>query len=125
MIKVGGIAITALVLSKVLARGAGELGLLLVILSGICILFLVADGLSETLAAMDRLAQQSQMDSELMVPILKTVVISVTTKITAELCRSAGEGGLASFVEFAGTVLALVVAISLIEGVMSMLGEML
>ena len=45
--------------------------------------------------------------------------------LTAELCRSAGEGGLAAAVETAGTVLALAVALPLVQGVMELMAEML
>lgn len=65
------------------------------------------------------------MEEVYLVPVLKTVVISVVTKLSCELCRSGGEGGLASFVEFAGVVLALLVAIPLMEGVMTMMVGML
>ena len=41
------------------------------------------------------------------------------------MCRSAGEGGIASFVETAGTVLALAAALPLVRGVVEMMAEML
>ena len=42
-----------------------------------------------------------------------------------EICRSAGEGGVAAFVETAGAVLALLVALPLIQAVAQLMGELL
>lgn len=113
------------VFCKTIDKGAPELGLMLVLGGGVCILFLVADGMLQTMDGLKRLAQLASLDSALLTPVLKTVAISVTTRITAEMCRSGGEGGVASFVEFAGVVLSLVIALPLVEGVLAMLGEML
>ena len=58
-------------------------------------------------------------------PVLKTAAISILTKVTGEVCRAAGEGGAAAFVEVAGTILALAVALPLAEGVLTMMAELL
>ena len=47
------------------------------------------------------------------------------TRITAELCRGAGERGTAAFLEAAGTALALGVSLPLVEAVMQMMLEIL
>ena len=62
---------------------------------------------------------------ELLEPVAKTVALSILTKLTAEICRSAGESGLASFVELGGTVAALVVALPLMRAVAVLMAEML
>lgn len=74
---------------------------------------------------MEKLAEMAQMDRALLTPVIQTVAISIASKVTGELCRSANESGIGTFVEFAGTVLSLWVALPLIEGVMLMMTEML
>ena len=56
---------------------------------------------------------------------MKTVALSILTRLTAEVCRSSGEGGLAAFVETAGTILALGAALPLARAVTVLLAEML
>ena len=73
----------------------------------------------------ERLAQLAQMDAAVAGPVLKTVVVALVTRITAEICRGAGEGGLAAFVETAGTILALTAALPLMAAVLTMLEELL
>ena len=76
------------------------------------------------LAAIERLAGVARLDQSVLRPVVKTVAISILTKITGELCRCAGEGGIAAFVETAGTILALGVALPLAEGVLELMGQL-
>jgi stage III sporulation protein AD len=57
--------------------------------------------------------------------VVKTVALSILTRLTAEVCRSSGERGVAAFVETAGTALALAVALPLVRAVAVLMGEML
>ena len=65
------------------------------------------------------------LDEALLEPVVKTVALSILTRLTAEVCRASGEGGLAAFVETAGTILALGAALPLARAVTSLLAEML
>ena len=58
-------------------------------------------------------------------PRKKTVALALITRVTAEVCRSAGEGGVAAFVETAGAVLALTAALPLMGAVLTLLEELL
>ena len=122
--KAAAVAVTAALCGAVLRRGAPELALLLSLAAGVWILLAAWDGLRETARLMEELALLAGLDRGVE-PVLKTVVLSVVTRLTSEVCRSAGEGGIASFVETAGTVLALAAALPLVRGVVEMMAEML
>ncbi len=124
-VKIAVMAVCAVLCSVVVRRGAPEFGLLLALGTGVCILLLLYDGLEQVLATMEHLARVAQLDQAVLRPVIKTVAISILTKITGELCRSAGEGGIAAFVETAGTILALGVALPLAEGVLELMGQLL
>lgn len=125
ILKVATVAMVAVLCGAVVKKQASEQGILLILVTGIGICFFLATAMAEILRSMAYLAEIAQMESELLMPLLKTVGISITTKVTTELCRSAGEGGMASFVEMSGTILSLVVALPLLEGVMTMMAELL
>lgn len=125
MLQVAVLAVVTAICANVLRRGAGELIVPLVLGAGGLILLLVAHTLGEILETMNRLALLAQLDTSLVIPVAKTVALAILTRITGELCKAAGEGGLASFVEVAGTVLALSVALPLVEGVINLLVEIL
>jgi len=94
-------------------------------IAGTCILLLAMEPLAQVVESITRISRLAQLDSGLVRPVLKTVAISILTKITAELCKSSGEGGLAAFVETAGTALALAVAAPLAENVLTLMAELL
>lgn len=125
MVRIAAVGLTAAVLGTVLKKSAPELALLLVVAAGVWILTLTLDGLGAVAALMEELAGASGLSEELLEPVAKTVALSILTKLTAEICRSAGESGLASFVELGGTVAALVVALPLMRAVAVLMAEML
>ena len=125
MAKLAAVGVTAVVLSAVLKKNTPELALLLTLTAGLWMLALVAGGLSAVVELMEELAQQAGISEVLLEPVVKTVALSILTKLTVEICRSAGEGGVAAFVETAGAVLALLVALPLVQAVAQLMGELL
>ena len=112
-------------LGAVLKKNTPELALLLVLAAGLWMLSLAAEALGAALALMRELAGLAGMSEELLEPVVKTVALSILTKLTAEICRSAGEGGVAAFVETAGAALALLAAAPLVRAVSQLMGELL
>ena len=125
MAKLTAVGVTAVVLRAVLKKNTPELALLLVLAAGVWMLVLVANGLGAVVALMEELADQAGLSETLLEPVVKTVALSILTRLTAEICRSAGEGGVAAFVETAGTVLALLAALPLVRAVAQLMGELL
>ena len=125
MVKLAAVGVTAVALSAVLKRGTPELALLLVLAAGLWMLALAAQGLGAAVALMEELAQLAGLSEALLEPVFKTVALSILTRLTVEICRSAGEGGAAAFVETAGTVLALLAALPLVRAVAQLMGELL
>ena len=123
--KLTAVGVTAAVLSAVLKRNTPELAMLLALCAGLWMLALAAEGLGAAVALMRELAGQAGLSEALLEPVMKTVALSILTKLTVEICRSAGEGGVAAFVETAGAVLALTVALPLVRAVAQMMGELL
>ena len=125
MAKLAAVGVTAVVLSAVLKKNTPELALLLALAAGLWMLALAAEGLGAAVALMEELADQAGLSEALLEPVVKTVALSILTKLTVEICRSAGEGGVAAFVETAGTALALLAALPLVRAVAQLMGELL
>ena len=125
MVKLAAVGVTAVVLSAVLRKNTPELALLLALAAGLWMLALAAEGLGAAVALMEELADQAGLSEALLEPVVKTVALSILTKLTVEVCRAAGEGGVAAFVETAGTVLALMAALPLVRAVAQTMGELL
>lgn len=125
MAKLAAVGVTAVVLSAVLKKNTPELALLLALAAGLWMLAQAAAGLGAAVALMRELAGQAGVSEALLEPVVKTVALSILTRLTAELCRSAGEGGVAAFVETAGAALALLAALPLVRAVAQLMGELL
>lgn len=125
MAKLAAAGVTAVVLSAVLKKNTPELALLLTLAAGLWMLAQTAAGLGAAVELMKELARQAGLSEVLLEPVVKTVALSILTKLTAEICRSAGEGGTAAFVETAGAALALLAALPLVRAVAQLMGELL
>ena len=123
--KLAAVGVTAVVLSAVLRKNTPELALLLTLAAGLWMMALAAQGLGAAAELMRELAGQAGLSEALLEPVAKTVALSILTRLTAEICRSAGEGGTAAFVETAGAALALLAALPLAGAVARMMGELL
>ena len=56
--------------------------------------------------------------------ILKCLAVSIITRVSTELCRDAGQGALASAVEFAGSVCAVSLVLPLVSNMLELIGEL-
>ena len=125
MEQAAAVAVTAAVCAAVVRRGAPEIALVLGLAAGTWVLLSVLGSLEAVASLMEALSQLAGLDRAVVEPVFKTVALSILTKLTSEVCRAAGEGGIAAAVETAGTVLALAVALPLVRGVLELMKEML
>lgn len=125
MVRIAAVAVTAAVLGAVLKKIVPEFALLLALAAGLWMMALTANALSGALETLRELTGLTGVEEELLRPVVKTVAISLVSRLTAEVCRSVGESGVAAFVEIAGSVLALGVSLPMIRAVTILMGELL
>ena len=121
IIKVAAAAIAAAVCAVTVRRQAPELGMALVICAGAVILLYCSGALSSAMELMDKLTEAGGLSGQVVEPVIKTAGIAIVTRLAADFCRDAKEGGLASAVELAGTALALVTVLPLMSAVVDLL----
>ena len=125
MVVVSGGVLVAVVCGVVVRKQAPEIALVLTLCAAVAVLVAVSGELGLIVGYIQRLAQAGGISQELIAPVMKTTGIAMLCKFTADFCRDAKENGLASAVELAGTVLGLVAAMPLLQGVLSLLEELL
>ena len=121
IIKVAAAAIAAAVCAVVVRKQAPELGLVLAACAGAVILLYCSGALRAAVELMDKLVEAGGLSAQVVEPVLKTAGIAIVTRLAADFCRDAKEGGLASAVELAGTALALVTVLPLMSAVIEVL----
>lgn len=125
VVKIAAVAIIAALCAVVIKKQIPEMGLVLGILAGALILSFSMPALKSIKELMETLADAAGLSPAVLTPVVKTVGIAILTKLTAEVCRDAKEGGIAAFVETAGAAGALFVCLPLMDAVLSMIGELL
>lgn len=122
---VSGGVLVAVVCGVVVRKQVPEIALVLTLCAAVAVLVAVSGELGLIVGYIQRLAEAGGISQELIAPVMKTTGIAMLCKFTADFCRDAKENGLASAVELAGTVLGLVAAMPLFQGVLSLLEELL
>lgn len=112
------------VLAALLKKHTPELALLLAV--AVCAAALAAvRGVREVWAFLEDLLAAVEISSTLFLPLLKTAGIAVVTRIGADLCRDAGESAVASAVEMAGAMGALLAVLPLMQAAWEVLRSLL
>lgn len=122
---VAGGVLVAVVCGAVVRKQAPEIALVLTMCATTAVVLAVSGALGEVVGYVQRLAQVGGISQELLVPVMKATGIAVLARFAGEFCRDAKESGLASGVELAGTVLGLVAAMPLMNGVLTLLEELM
>ena len=125
VLQVTGLCVVGALLALVVKRGSPETALLLTLGAAVAVLLFLAGTMEELLAFLEELGSRSGVPAELFVPLYKTVGIALVVKVGGSLCRDAGESALASVVETAGAVCALLVALPLLRAVLELLLELM
>ena len=123
--KMAALAVTAALCALVVRQSAREVGLVLSLAAGAIILTQALGAVEAIRSLMEELGDRAGLSPAVLDPVLKTVGIAVLTRVAAEVCRDAKESGIAAFVETAGAVMALYVALPLMRAVLDTVGGLL
>ncbi len=123
--RLAAVAVIAALCATVVRKAVPEISIALVLAAGVFLLLAAMDALDSVVAVMNDLADTAGLSPALLSPVLKTAGIAILTHVSGAVCRDAKEGGLAAFLEVAGSALALLVALPLLQTVLSMITELL
>ena len=93
---------------------------MLALTAGVLLLSYALGAIESARDLLDMLADTAGLEPAVLAPVIKTVGIAIVTHVSAEVCRDAKEGGIASFLETAGAACALFVALPLVRAVLDM-----
>lgn len=123
--RIAALCVLAALLALLIKKGTPETALLLTVAAAAAAFFLLAGQLKELLTFLEELAASAGVGGELLTPLYKTMGIALVVRIGGSLCKDAGEAALASVLETAGTVCALLAAAPLLRQVLEMLMELM
>ena len=102
-----------------------ELAVLLGVASGIAVLIMVVDALFDIVNTFYNIAYITGLSSNMFAAILKIIGIGYITEFAANICVDAGNKSIGDKISFAGKIVILVLSLPIVEGVVSVIAEML
>ncbi len=123
-LQAAAVALVTVILTAMLKKSSGELALLLTLAACVLIGVFFLRLAEPVVEFLSKLRDLAGLDKALMTPMLKTIGIGILTQISATVCADAGENAIARLVEVCGSVLALYVALPLLEAVLDMVEQM-
>lgn len=121
IIKVAAAAVTAALCAVVVRKQSPEIALALGLAACALVVLYCSGALAAVMELVDKLAETGGLSAQVVEPVIKTAGIAIVTRLAADFCKDAQEGGLASAVELAGTALALVAVLPLMTAVVDTL----
>ena len=119
--KLVALCLLTAVLALLLRRESAELAFLLTLAAVLLGVFLLLAAFDELSALCSELLELTRLSPTLFVPLVKVMAVAVTVRLTAALCKDAGQGALAALTEASGTVCALWCALPLLRAVVELL----
>ena len=119
VVRLAAAAVAAALCAVVVKQHAREVGAVLALAAGALLLGAALGAIEEVRALADELGELIGLSPAVLAPVLKTVGIAILTRIAAERCRDAEEGGIAAAAETAGAAAAVLTALPLLRAVLS------
>ncbi|MDO4517390.1 MAG: stage III sporulation AC/AD family protein [Bacillota bacterium] len=125
MMALAALGVTAALCAVVVRQKTPELAALLVLAACALLLWNTLPMLETIRDVLEELAALTELSPTVLRPMVQTVGLAVVTRLSASLCRDAGEGGIAAFLELAGGAAAVLVALPLLKMVLQLIRELL
>ncbi|MDR0862039.1 MAG: stage III sporulation AC/AD family protein [Oscillospiraceae bacterium] len=121
LLKIAGAVIAGSAFGLLVKKKSPETSLLLSVALAILAVMLCLDILAAILEFLRNTARAANIPDASLDAVLKTVGISIVAKLTADICKEAGQAAAASGVELAGAVAAVYVALPLLQTALDMI----
>ena len=123
--KILAFTLVALVVILIVEKTNKEIGMLLVLVAGICVFLSVFMSVKEIIIVLKKLADGAGINHAYLELLLKVTGIAYLVEIVKNVCMDAGNSTLASKTELAGKVSIAILAIPLITNVVSLIGSVI
>lgn len=125
VLQIVAIGLIATVLIVVVKSQRPEMAVLLSVAAGVILFLLVLGKIGSIMDVVKDLAARAGLSMAYLGTILKIIGIAYIAEFGAQICRDAGEGAVASKVEFAAKILIMVLAVPIVVAVLQSLLRLL
>ena len=125
IIKLTVIALISGLLVVIIQKSAPANALLITIASAVMIALASVSFLEPILSFVRKLVKDCEISGVYTGTMIKCLLIAIVTRLGASLCKDAGQSGMASMLDFSGTIISVWIALPLFEAFLSMLEELM
>lgn len=119
IVKIAAFVLVALSIVLIFKDRRQDLAVQISLAAGILIFFFMIDKIKEVLNVIELFASKANIDAVYIKTVFKVLGIAYIATFCSEICKDAGEGSLASKIEFAGKILILILAIPILMAVLN------
>ncbi len=120
-----GIAFVTAVAALILKSTKPELAFAVTVTGSIILLLFVFDAFRDTFGIFERIAKATWIESSLIKVLLKMIGIGYIVEFSAGILNDFGQNSVADKLIFCGKIMILVLAIPILESVLSLIGKLL
>lgn len=124
VIKLAAVALVAALCTLLIKSKNSEQAFLLGTASAVIICLAAMKFLGDIVDFVKELIALSNVSSAVFMPVIKCIGIAIVSKLVCELCKDAGQAGIASAVEYTGAVAAVYISLPLLETILDLLVNM-
>ena len=124
IVKIAVICVVTALTALLLERDTPELALLLVLAAVVVVMACAFSFFGEVEDLLRELLERTGLDGALFLPILKIIAISLVTRLGGDVCRDGGQKALASAMDVAGALCALLAARPLLTEALDVLVQL-
>ena len=117
IIKIAGLGLIATLLIVIIKQQRPELAIQLSVVVGAIIFTMMIGKINSIVTLIKQLADKSNVSVLYMGTIMKIIGVAYIAEFGAQICRDAGEGAVATKIEFAAKIIVIVLAIPIIVSV--------
>lgn len=125
IIKIIGIALIALIIIILIKQYRPEFAIYISLLTGVLILLLVIDQLSEIISLLQSLATKASINSSFLGLLIKITGIAFLAEFAVSVCKDAGEGAIASKIEIGSKIIIIAMSIPIISSLLEIILKIL
>jgi len=125
LMKCAALATAGALVNVAVRRGGGEFPILIGVAVAAMIGALTIELLGPVVSFARTLGDRAGLSTGLIAPVLKTLAIGFLTDAGGQICRDAGESGMAAALQAAGTAAAFYVLLPLIQSLLELMEGML
>ena len=125
IIKIIGIALVAVIIIIILKQYRPEFAIYVSIITGILILLLVTDKLTDIINLLNSIASRSSVNMEFLTLLIKITGIAFLAEFAVSICKDSGETAIANKVEIGSKILIIAMSIPIISALLEIILKIL